>query len=263
MQPQLLFFDIDGTLLSDHTHKIPESAIHAIRQAQANGHLAFINTGRTIRTIPDEIKALPFDGFLCGCGTRIICRGETLLAHSFSMERGIQLIELMNTMGIEAFLEGSEDVYCKRGLYRQSILNQIKFSFRDLGLGLTAFIDEKNFLYDKFVFISDDWSRADHFIQAVKQDIEVIDRGNGMYECIPLGFSKASAMHYLSEYLHISMDNTWAFGDSSNDLAMLQAAAHGIAMGEHASVLDSYAEIITDTVENDGIAKALKKAGLI
>ncbi len=44
-------------------------------------------------------------------------------------------------------------------------------------------------------------------------------------------FSKASAMQLLSEHLNISMDNTWAFGDSSNDLPMFEAAAHGIAMG--------------------------------
>ncbi|MGN0204692.1 MAG: HAD family hydrolase [Coprococcus sp.] len=263
MQPQLLFFDIDGTLLSDYTHEIPDSAILAIRQAQANGHLAFINTGRTIRTIPDAIKALPFDGFLCGCGTRIICHGRTLMSHSFSMERGIELIDLIESLDIETFLEGSEDVYCKRGLYRQNILNQIKFSFRELGLGLTSFIDEKNFIFDKFIIISDDQNRTDQFIQTVHQDIEAIDRGNGMYECIPRGFSKASGMYLLSDHLNISMDNTWAFGDSSNDLTMLKAAAHGIAMGEHSSALDPYAEIIADTVENNGIAKALKKAGLI
>lgn len=263
MQPQLLFFDIDGTLLSEHTHRIPESAIRAIHQAQANGHLALINTGRTLRTLPDEIKKLSFDGFLCGCGTRIIYHGQTLLSHSFSRERGIELIDLMESLDIETFLEGSEDVYCKRGLYRQNILNQIKFSFRELGLGLTAFIDEKNFNFDKFIIISDDEARTNQFIQTVSQDIEAIDRGNGMYECIPRGFSKASGMQLLANHLNISMDNTWAFGDSSNDLAMLKAAAHGIAMGEHSSVLDPYAEIITDTVENNGIANALKKAGLI
>lgn len=263
MQPQLLFFDIDGTLLSEHTHQIPDSAIQAIHQAQANGHLAFINTGRTFRTMPDEIKALSFDGFLCGCGTRVIYHGQTLLSHAFSMERGIELIDLMEELDIEAFLEGSEDVYCKRGLYRQNILNQIKFSFRELGLGLTAFIDERNFLFDKFIIISDNQARTDQFFQTVGQDIDVIDRGNGMYECIPRGFSKASGMHLMADHLNISMENTWVFGDSSNDLTMFKAAAHGIAMGEHSPLLDPYAEIITDTVENNGIAKALKKAGLI
>ena len=52
-------------------------------------------------------------------------------------------------------------------------------------------------------------------------------------------------------------------GDSANDLPMFEAAAHGIAMGDHSSVLEPFSEMITDTVDNDGIAKALSHFGLI
>ena len=104
---------------------------------------------------------------------------------------------------------------------------------------------------------------SDAFIRRITSFIDVIDRGKGMYECVPKGFSKASAMQLLSEHLNISMDNTWAFGDSSNDLPMFEAAAHGIAMGDHSSVLEPFSEMITDTVDNDGIAKALSHFGLI
>ena len=263
MQPQLLFFDIDGTLLSNTTHRIPESALSAIAAAQKNGHLAFINTGRTIRTMPTFLKTLGFDGYLCGCGTRIVCHNETLLAHSFTNEECQLLIDLMEKWHIEAFLEGSEDVYCKRGAYRQKIMNQVRQSFNDDGLGLSAFIEDRNFIYDKFCLVSDNKADSDAFIQSVTSFIDVIDRGKGMYECVPKGFSKASAMHLLAEHLNISMDNTWAFGDSSNDLPMFEAAAHGIAMGEHSAVLEPLSEMVTDTVDNDGIAKALSHFGLI
>lgn len=263
MQPQLLFFDIDGTLLSNYTHQIPESALSAIAAAQENGHLALINTGRTIRTMPGFLKELGFDGFLCGCGTRIVFHNETLLAHSLSEAERNRLIDLIEKWQIEAFLEGSEDVYCKRGTYRQKIMNQVRTAFNEEGLGLSKFIEDRNFVFDKFVFVSDNQSNADAFIQSIASFIDVIDRGKGMYECVPKGFSKASAMRLLAEQLKIPMANTWAFGDSSNDLPMFEAAAHGIAMGEHSPVLDPFSEMITDTVENDGIAKALSHFGLI
>ena len=241
MQHQLLFFDIDGTLLSNATHQIPESALSAIAAAQKNGHLVFINTGRTIRTMPSFLKTL----------------------HSFTEEEGQLLIDLMDKWHIEAFLEGSEDVYCKRGTYRQRIMNQVRKSFNDEGLGLSCFIEDRNFIYDKFVLVSDNQADSDAFIHEIESFIDVIDRGKGMYECVPKGFSKASAMHLLAEHLDISMDNTWAFGDSSNDLPMFEAAAHGIAMGEHSPVLEPFSEMITDTVDNHGIAKALLHFGLI
>ena len=43
---KLLFFDIDGTILSEGEKRyVPDSAIRAIRELQANGHLCFINSG--------------------------------------------------------------------------------------------------------------------------------------------------------------------------------------------------------------------------
>ena len=181
MQHQLLFFDIDGTLLSNATHQIPESALSAIAAAQKNGHLVFINTGRTIRTMPSFLKTLGFDGYLCGCGTRIVYHDEILLAHSFTEEEGQLLIDLMDKWHIEAFLEGSEDVYCKRGTYRQRIMNQVRKSFNDEGLGLSCFIEDRNFIYDKFVLVSDNQADSDAFIHEIESFIDVIDRGKGMY----------------------------------------------------------------------------------
>ena len=259
MQPQLLFFDIDGTLLSNDTHQIPESALNAIAAAQKNGHLAFINTGRTLRTMPAFLKELGFDGFLCGCGTRIVCRGETLLAHSLSEEERSRIIDLMEEWQIEAFLEGSEDVYCQRRDYRQKVMNIVRASFNKEGLGLSKFIEDRNFVFDKFVFVSDNPANSDAFIRSITSFIDVIDRGKGMYECVPKGFSKASAMQLLSEHLNISMDNTWAFGDSSNDLPMFEAAGLKIAMGNAVQELKKKADIVAYSNHIDGAAKVIEQ----
>ena len=41
-----LFFDIDGTLVSFETHRIPSSTIEALEAAHAKGLKIFIATGR-------------------------------------------------------------------------------------------------------------------------------------------------------------------------------------------------------------------------
>ena len=48
MEKSVLFFDIDGTLLSEKTGEMPQSAVRAVQLAKKAGHLLFINTGRTI-----------------------------------------------------------------------------------------------------------------------------------------------------------------------------------------------------------------------
>ena len=90
-----LFFDIDGTILSEITHKIPESALEALHKAQENGHKTFINTGRTICSVPPMIKRIPFDGFLCGCGTHLIYGEQVVFHHSIPYERGREIIKSM------------------------------------------------------------------------------------------------------------------------------------------------------------------------
>ena len=57
---KLVFFDIDGTLVDGPTHQIPQSAVEAIRKLRENGHLAFINTGRTLVSIEPRIREIGF-----------------------------------------------------------------------------------------------------------------------------------------------------------------------------------------------------------
>ena len=47
MNKAALFFDVDGTLIDEQTKIVPESTLRALKQARENGHLVFINTGRT------------------------------------------------------------------------------------------------------------------------------------------------------------------------------------------------------------------------
>ena len=68
MNREALFFDIDGTVLSEITKEIPASTVDALKRAHDAGHFLFINTGRTYCSVPVELKKLPFDGYLCGCG---------------------------------------------------------------------------------------------------------------------------------------------------------------------------------------------------
>lgn len=84
MLQKALFFDIDGTIISEQTGRIPNSTIEALTRAKENGHLLFINSGRTRCSIPPVLLPMPFDGFLCGCGTELIYNGESFYHHTLS-----------------------------------------------------------------------------------------------------------------------------------------------------------------------------------
>lgn len=91
-------------------------------------------------------------------------------------------------------------------------------------------------------------------------------RGTGYIlipELVQKGYSKATAIEFMRQHLGLTKDEVYVFGDSSNDQSMFEYAKHSIAMKKHDPVLDPYTEYVTDTVENDGVYKAMQHYGLI
>ena len=82
-------------------------------------------------------------------------------------------------------------------------------------------------------------------------------------EPVPKGYSKGTAIDFILKHFGLELDDAYVFGDSSNDLAMFTYGKHTVALGHHDPVLDPYTEYVTDTVENDGLMKAMAHYGLI
>ena len=76
-----------------------------------------------------------------------------------------------------------------------------------------------------------------------------VDKGNGLISIIT------------NEGLDVS--ETMAFGDGGNDISIIKRAGIGVAMGNANNYVQSAADYVTDTVDNDGIKKAFLHFGLI
>lgn len=78
-------------------------------------------------------------------------------------------------------------------------------------------------------------------------------------ELLPPGIDKGIALERLLKGLGMTEDNLMAFGDSYNDISMLSKAGTGIAMGNAEEAVKAVADHVTDTNDNDGVAKALDR----
>ncbi len=92
---------------------------------------------------------------------------------------------------------------------------------------------------------------------------DLIFHSTKVFEIIPKGFSKASGIQKICEYLKIRREDTYAFGDSSNDLEMLQYAGYGISMGNGTIEAKRAADYVTADIWDDGIKKGLQQFSLI
>ena len=75
-QKTVIFFDIDGTLIDNDTQVIPQSAIDAVKQLRAKGHIPVVNTGRPFAQIDPRIRAMDFSAWICSCGMEILLESD-------------------------------------------------------------------------------------------------------------------------------------------------------------------------------------------
>ena len=80
MKVKAIFFDIDGTLVSFKTHKVPQSAIDAIRRVREKGVKVFIATGRPMPFIRN-LNGLEVDGIMSVNGASCITADGKVICH--------------------------------------------------------------------------------------------------------------------------------------------------------------------------------------
>ncbi|MBC8060517.1 MAG: HAD family hydrolase [Clostridiaceae bacterium] len=257
MSRKIIFFDIDGTIIIEDTHIIPKSTVKAIKRARANGHLAFINTGRTFFNVTENIREIGFDGYVCGCGTYIHYKGETLLAKSLDHETCIEIIKKLRECEIEAVFESWDGVFFDQTKPARGELAQLKDQFGLQGFDVTKSWDDPDIVFDKFVVWSNEDSDFETFYSYITKDFDYIDRGNRFGEVVPKGYSKATGIKFLQEYFSIPLEDCYAIGDSSNDLSMLEYVPNSIAMGNSTPFLFDLVSFTTHNIEDDGIEYAL------
>jgi len=68
---------------------------------------------------------------------------------------------------------------------------------------------------------------------------------------------KWTGVQYVMERLGIQANEVMAIGDNINDETMLKNAGLGVAMGNSASYIKEMANVVTDTNNADGVAKAI------
>lgn len=194
MKRAALFFDIDGTLLSEVTHQIPESAVHALEEAKKKGHLIFVNTGRTICSIPEELKRLPVHGFLCGCGIYGEFEEEIFFEKHLDGKAADAIVKKAQECRVDALYEGKDDVYFSSRISRFDSLENTRKYMNNRGLGLERCIEQGGCAYDKLFAYEDEHSNSREFFDFLSDYLEILDRGNHTYECIMKGYSKATIM---------------------------------------------------------------------
>ena len=93
------------------------------------------------------------------------------------------------------------------------------------------------------------------------QDTDACGIVNG--ELINKAYHKGLAVKRLCQYLNVPQEDTVAFGDSMNDLELLQTAAVGVCMENGSPQLKAVADCICPPVTEDGLYRGVQMLRLL
>lgn len=259
---KILFFDIDGTLISEVNNQIPESTKIALKKAQENGHITIINTGRTRALIEPRLQDMGFDGYICGCGTYIEVRGKVLYHKTIEKNKYAEIKNLLKENEMDAILEGKEAIFMDFDSEDKEVQAKIK-AFEKRGFPMKSYTSE-DLSIDKFFAKLKNKDKLDSIVEYFENEgFDYIDRGSNDMEVVPKGHSKASGMEFLLNYFNLEKEDSYAFGDSYNDTAMFEFCPNGVLMANGKKDLSKIVKFVTKDVDDDGIEYALQHFNIV
>ena len=254
-----VFFDIDGTLVSFKTHKLPDSTVRALDLLREKGIKVFIATGRQLQSI-NNLGTQAFDGYVTLNGGYCLAgKDKVIYKHSIPSEDIEALIRYQEIE--EAFpcaLVEADGLYLN---YTDGAVEEV-FGMLDFPMPPLRPL-QGNKGKDVFQLIAFFTPGQEERIMSVRPHCEST-RWNPLFtDVVPQGSSKAVGIDKIIEHYGISLDETMAFGDGGNDMAMLRHAGIGVAMGNAGDEVKAVADYVTDSVAKDGIWNALRHFDVI
>lgn len=256
-----LFFDIDGTLVSFKSHRIPQSTVDALEQAKKNGVEVYISTGRPKQIINNlgQIEHL-IDGYITANGARCFVEDTLVSQHAILPSDVKKIIEAADRdnypaivvsesrFAIHHYTDEVYEIFCK-----------------GLGVDSSIFITDVDALGDEVILQVTPFCTVEQEA-LLMPTLENCTSGRwhpAFTDITARGADKGKGLHAMADYLGLNIEETMAFGDGGNDISIIKESGVGVAMGNAGEELKQVADFITTPIDEDGVKNALIKYGVI
>lgn len=266
---KLIFLDLDGTLLTTDK-KISAANYAALEQAAAKGIYIVPCTGRYFIGMPEEVRSLPFLRYAITInGAEIYDVKEEKALHTalISPEKAEEIFSVMDTLPViyDCYQDGwgwmDQTFYDMTDLYgmgevRPEWIRKMRTPVEDF----RGMVRSRNRGIQKTQMFLRDMELRARLLEELPQRFPDLVVTTSLVNNIEINSGdahKGAALLELCRQLNIDPAESMAFGDGLNDVTMMQAAGIGVAMGNAEQQVKDAADFITDTNDNDGVAKAI------
>ena len=266
MKYKLLVLDVDGTLLND-AKEITKRTLSALLKIQQMGVRVVLASGRPSYGLMKVAKTLElgnYGGFILsynGCQIINAQNGEILFERRINPEMLPYLEKKARKNGFALFTY-HDNLILTNNSDDEHVLDEAELN--DLVvIEEEEFSTAIDFAPCKCMLVSDDEvalvALEEHWKKRLSGVLDVFRSEPFFLEVVPCSVDKANTLGALLEHLGVKREEVMAIGDGTCDVAMLQLAGMGVAMGNSVDSVKICADYTTDTNGNDGVAQAVEK----
>ena len=272
---KLIFLDIDGTLVVAGKNDPPVSAMEAIRRAQARGNKVFLCSGRNMG-MAKPVYDLGFDGIVSLAGAYVKAGDDVIFDQPMKRSDFEDLLKILHEDGVfctveckdktfgdedlSDFLDGAEGDNSEIERWREALKGELNI------LPMSEYAGDPVY---KIVIMCRKPEQLDRARERYEKEYdfviqEVREHGNCLNgELIHRSFDKGKAVRMVAEYYGLPISETIGFGDSMNDLTMIETVGTSLCMGNGAEKLKQLSDHVLKNVEEDGLYEGFELLGLI
>ena len=251
------FFDVDGTLTDNRTHKIVPSAQRTLDALRQNGHFTAIATGRAHYKAMSFAESVCIDNLVCAGGGCLVVDGKVKEDRYLNRDKTLDLLHKADERGIGwlLILNDSDEVYMRdlRFLEQAGLRKELTTYILDPSLDP----DRLEGIFKVYLPLTTDdeehtpWiNELGHLRMTPKYIVFQHDE-------------KKDGILRMMHALEADPVDVVVFGDAENDLVMFDDRWFSIAMGNGVEALKQKADYVTAANVDDGIEKACKRFGWI
>lgn len=275
MNRKLIFVDIDGTLAEGGSNTPPVSAQKAIKAAREKGHLVYLCTGRNYDML-SPLLDYGFDGVIGSSGGYIKCGEQVVYDCPMTERQQDMALKVLRKNGIFCTIESKDGSFTDDG-FKQFLEKKGKENGNsellrwrkqiEKALNIRPIQEYQGQPIYKIVFMCERKEQLTEPKEMLQEDFDfcIQDMDNqGIIngELVNKRFDKGRGIERVCSFLGIDLKDTIAFGDSMNDVEMIETAGLSICMENGSRQLKKLADEICPAVTEDGLAKAFEKHGL-
>lgn len=266
----MVALDLDGTTF-DSAGDISARTVEALEAAAAAGAHIVVSTGRSYASLPDHIKNVSGIEYAItsnGAHVNRLHSGEEIYSDYLDPRAVIRVAELKAETGadIEVFIRGRayvdesyyEDVKQNGCAYRNA--KYVIWSRRPVPDVTALMLEHRHEIENvNFIFQTLDLLAEHRPAVCAIENATVTSSFVNNLEVGGPNTSKKTALLWLMDQLGTGTDELMCCGDAPNDAAMLDLAGIGVAVANAWGGLKDHADYITESNDDDGVAKAIEK----